>query len=56
MKKLWCSSGTVMRALAASALTMMTWLEHPHITLLLLTLLWQIRKILKKAMEDDGDE
>jgi hypothetical protein len=46
MKKLRCSSGTMMRALAASALTMMTWLEHPHLTLLLLTpLLRQIRKM-----------
>jgi hypothetical protein len=50
MKKLWCSSGTVMRALATSALTMVVWLEHPHLTLLLLTLLlWQIRDMLKKA-------
>jgi hypothetical protein len=57
MKKLWCNGGTVMRALAALALTMVAWLEHPHITLLLLTLLlWQIRKILKKATEDDVDE
>jgi hypothetical protein len=39
MKKLRCSSGTAMRALAASTLTMVTWLEHPHLTLLLLTLL-----------------
>jgi hypothetical protein len=50
MKKLRCSSGTVMRALAASALTMVAWLEHPHLTLLLLTpVLRQISKILKKA-------
>jgi hypothetical protein len=50
MKKLRCSSGTAMRALAASALTMVSWLEHPHLTLLLLTLLLrQIRKILKKG-------
>jgi hypothetical protein len=50
MKKLWCSSGTVMRALAASALTMVAWLDHPHLTLLLLTLLLrQTCKILKKA-------
>jgi hypothetical protein len=50
MKKLRCSSGTVMRALAASALTMVAWLEHPHLTLLLLTLfLQQIREMLKKA-------
>jgi hypothetical protein len=26
-----------MRGLVASALTMVTWLEHPHLTLLLLT-------------------
>jgi hypothetical protein len=39
MNKLQCSSGTAMRALAASALTMMVWLEHPHLTL------WQIRKM-----------
>jgi hypothetical protein len=39
-----------LRALAASALTMVAWLENPHLTLLLLTpLLRQIRKILKKA-------
>jgi hypothetical protein len=37
MKKLWCSSGTVMRALVASALTMEAWLEHPHLTFLLST-------------------
>jgi hypothetical protein len=38
------------RALAASALTMVAWLEHPHLTLLLLTLLLQqIREMLKKA-------
>jgi hypothetical protein len=50
MKKLQCSSGTTMRALATSALTMVAWLEHPHLTLLLLTpLLRQIHKILKKA-------
>jgi hypothetical protein len=50
MKKLWCSSGTAMRALAASALTMVAWLEHPHLTLLLLTpLLRQIHKMLKKV-------
>jgi hypothetical protein len=50
MKKLWCSSGTAMQALAASALTMVAWLEHPHLTLLLLTpLLRQIHKMLKKA-------
>jgi hypothetical protein len=50
MKKLRFSSGTVMRALAASALTMVAWLEHLHLTLLLLTpLLWQIHKMLKKA-------
>jgi hypothetical protein len=29
---------------------MVAWLEHPHLTLLLLTpLLWQIYKMLKKA-------
>jgi hypothetical protein len=40
----------VMRALAALSLTMVAWLEHPHLTLLLLTpLLRQIRKMLKKA-------
>jgi hypothetical protein len=51
MKKLRCSSGTAMRALAASALTMVAWLEHPHLTLLLLTLLLRkIREMLKKAM------
>jgi hypothetical protein len=50
MKKLRCSSGTAMRVLAASALTMVAWLEHPDLTLLLLTpLLWQICKMLKKA-------
>jgi hypothetical protein len=39
-----------MRALATLALTMVAWLEHPHLTLLLLTLLLrQIHKILKKA-------
>jgi hypothetical protein len=37
MKKLRCSSGTVMQALAALALTMVAWLEHHHLTLLLLT-------------------
>jgi hypothetical protein len=46
MKKLRCSSGTAMRALVASTLTVVAWLEHPHLTLLLLTpLLWQIHKI-----------
>jgi hypothetical protein len=46
MKKLRCSSGTVMQALAASDLTMVAWLEHPNLTLLLLTpLLRQIRKM-----------
>jgi hypothetical protein len=50
MKKLRCSSGMAMRALATLALTMVAWLEHPHLTLLLLTLLLrQIHKILKKA-------
>jgi hypothetical protein len=50
MKKLWYNSGTAMQALAALTLTMVTWLEHPHLTILLLTpLLWQIRKMLKKA-------
>jgi hypothetical protein len=50
MKKLSCSSGTAMWTLAALALTMVAWLEHPHLTLLLLTpLLRQIRKMLKKA-------
>jgi hypothetical protein len=50
MKKFWCSGGTVMRALAASTFTMVAWLEHPHLTLLLLTpLLRQIREMLKKA-------
>jgi hypothetical protein len=35
-----------MRALATSALTMVAWLEHPHLTLLILTpLLWQICKM-----------
>jgi hypothetical protein len=39
-----------MRALAASALTMVTWLEHPHLTFLLLTpLLQQIHNMLKKV-------
>jgi hypothetical protein len=39
-----------MRALAASALTMVTWLEHPHLTFLLLTpLLQQICNMLKKV-------
>jgi hypothetical protein len=39
-----------MRALAALALTMVAWVEHPHLTLLLLTpLLRQICKMLKKA-------
>jgi hypothetical protein len=39
-----------MRASAASVLTMVEWLKHPYLTLLLLTpLLWQIRKMLKKA-------
>jgi hypothetical protein len=34
----------------ASTLTMVAWLEHPHLTLLLLTpLLRQIREVLKKA-------
>jgi hypothetical protein len=33
MKKLWCNSDTAIRALAASALTMVAWLEHPHLTL-----------------------
>jgi hypothetical protein len=49
MKKLRCSSGTAMRALAALALTMVAWLEHPHLILLLTPLLQQIRKMLKKA-------
>jgi hypothetical protein len=50
IKKLWYSSGTSMRALAASALTMVAWLEHRHHILLLLTpLLRQIHKMLKKA-------
>jgi hypothetical protein len=50
MKKLRCSSGTVMRALAGSGLTMVIWLEHPHLILLLLTpFIRQIHKILKKA-------
>jgi hypothetical protein len=50
MKKLRCSSGTVMQALVALSLTMVTWLDHPHLTLLLLTLLLRkICKILKKA-------
>jgi hypothetical protein len=50
MKKLWCSGGTAMQALAALALTMVSWLEHPHLTLLLLTpLLRQIHKMLKKS-------
>jgi hypothetical protein len=40
----------VMRALAASALTMVALLEHPHLTLLLLTpLIRQILEVLKKA-------
>jgi hypothetical protein len=43
-KKLQCSSGTVMRALTVLTLTMVAWLEHPH-----LTLLRQIQKMLKKA-------
>jgi hypothetical protein len=39
-----------MRALAALALTMVAWLEHPQLTILLLTpLLRQIREMLKKA-------
>jgi hypothetical protein len=39
-----------MQALAALALAMVVWLEHPHLTLVLLTpLLRQIRKMLKKA-------
>jgi hypothetical protein len=47
MKKLRCSSGTTMQALAVSALTMVAWLKHPHLTLLLLTpLLQQIHKML----------
>jgi hypothetical protein len=50
MKKLWCSSGTAMQALAALALTMVAWLEHPHLTLFLLTpLLRQIHEMSKKA-------
>jgi hypothetical protein len=50
MKKLRCSSGTVMQVLAASTLTMVAWLEHPYLTLLLLTpLLRQICEMLKKA-------
>jgi hypothetical protein len=50
MKKLRCNSGTTMRALAALALTMVSWLKHPHLTLLLSTpLLWRICKMLKKA-------
>jgi hypothetical protein len=50
MKKLRCSGGTAMQALAALALTMVSWLEHPHLTLLLLTpLLRQIHKMLKKS-------
>jgi hypothetical protein len=40
----------MMRASSASALTKVAWLEHPHLTLLLLTpLLWQICKMLKKT-------
>jgi hypothetical protein len=39
-----------MQALAALAFTMVAWLEHTHLTLLLLTpLLWQISKMLKKV-------
>jgi hypothetical protein len=50
MKKFRCSSGMVMRALAASALTKVAWLKYPHLTLLLLTpLLRQIHKMLKKV-------
>jgi hypothetical protein len=50
MKKFQCSSGTTMQFLAVSALTMVAWQKHPHLTLLLLTLLLQqIRKMLKKA-------
>jgi hypothetical protein len=32
MKKFWCSSGMAIRASAASALTMVAWLVHPHLT------------------------
>jgi hypothetical protein len=50
MKKLQCSSGTAMRALLASALTMVVWLDHPHLTLVLLTpFLRQIHEMLNKA-------
>jgi hypothetical protein len=50
MKKIRCNSGTAMRALADLALTMVAWLEHPHLTLLLLTpLLREIREMLKKV-------
>jgi hypothetical protein len=50
MKKFRCSGGIAMRALAALALTMVSWLEHPHLTLLLLTpLLRQIHKMLMKS-------
>jgi hypothetical protein len=40
----------MMRALAALALSMVAWLEHSHLLLLLLTpLLRQIHKMLKKV-------
>jgi hypothetical protein len=46
MNKLQCSNGMTMRALAALALTMVTWPKHPHLTLFLLTpLIRQIRKM-----------
>jgi hypothetical protein len=32
MKKFQCSSGTVIQDSAASALTMVAWLGHPHLT------------------------
>jgi hypothetical protein len=32
MKKFQCSSGTLIQASAASALTMVAWLGHPHLT------------------------
>jgi hypothetical protein len=51
MKKFWCSSGMAMQASAASALTMVTWMEHPHLTLLLLINLQNVVE-----SEDNDDE
>jgi hypothetical protein len=48
----------VMRALAASDLTMVTWLEHPHLTLLLFDSppSANLQNVEESEDEDDDDE